>query len=161
MCNHGTLISFQPPIHWFHFNHNDYIQAYNSVITHNTFNFIILKHIGTFVTMVPWFPFNPQYIGFISTMMITYNSITQTSHITHQFHHTEAYRDICNHGTLVSFQPPVHWFHFNQNDYIQVYNSVITHNTSISSNNNHNVLTYFFLTSLLKTVQVIIPNHNK
>jgi len=75
--------------------------------------------------MVPWFPFNPQYTGFISTMMITYNSITQTLHITHQFHHTEAYRDICNHGTLVSFQPSVHWFHFNQNDYIQVYKSII------------------------------------
>ena len=84
MRNHGTLISFQPPVHWFHFNHNDYIQAYNSVITHNTFNFIIiLKHIETYVTMIPWFPFNPQYTGFISTMMITYNSITQSSHITH------------------------------------------------------------------------------
>jgi len=55
--------------------------------------------------MVHWFPFNPQYTGFISTKMITYKSITQSSHITHQFHHTEAYRDICNHGTLVSFQP--------------------------------------------------------
>ena len=83
--------------------------------------------------MVPWFPFNPQYTGFISTKMITYKSITQSSHITHQFHHTEAYRDIRNHGTLVSFQPSVHWFHFNHDDYIQVYNSVITHNTSISS----------------------------
>jgi len=69
--------------------------------------------------------------------------------------------DLCNHGTLVSFQPLVHWFHFNHNDYIQVYKSVITHNTSIPTNNNQNVLTCFFLTSLLKTVQSNIPNQNK
>jgi len=37
--------------------------------------------------------------------MITYEPITQSSHIPHQFYHTEAYRDICNHGTLASFQP--------------------------------------------------------
>jgi len=37
--------------------------------------------------------------------MITYEPITQSSPIPHQFNHTEAYRDICNHGTLVSFQP--------------------------------------------------------
>jgi len=50
--------------------------------------------------------------------MITYEPITQSSHIAHQFHHNEAYRDICNYGTLVSFQPLVHWFHLNHNDYI-------------------------------------------
>ena len=54
--------------------------------------------------MVSWFPFNPQYTGFISTKIITYSSITQTLHI-----------------------------------------------ISISSNKNQNVLTCYFLTSLLET----------
>jgi len=65
--------------------------------------------------------------------MITYELITQSSHIPHQFNHIEAYRCICNRDTLISFQPLVHWFHFNHNEYIQVYNSVIPHNTSIQS----------------------------
>jgi len=86
--------------------------------SHILHQFIILKHIDIYVTMVPWFPFNLQYTSFISTIMVTYKSIHHSSNITHQFHHTKVYKDICNHGTLVSFQPLVHWFHFNQNDYI-------------------------------------------
>ena len=93
-----TYNSITQTLHITHQSHHT--EAYRDICNHGTF------------------PFNPQYTGFISTMMITYNSITQTLHITHQFHHTEAYRDICNHGTFVSFQPPVHWFHFNHDDCI-------------------------------------------
>jgi len=63
----------------------------------------------------------------------TYETITQPSYISYQFNHTEAYRCICNHGTLILFQPPVYWFHFNQNDYMWIYNLGITHIISIPS----------------------------
>jgi len=41
--------------------------------------------------MVPSFPFNTQYSGFISTKIITYKHIIQLSHISFQFHHAEPY----------------------------------------------------------------------
>jgi len=109
---HRTLISFQSPVLWFHFNQNDCKCIHHSVITTIIFN------------------------------------------------HSEAYRYMCNHGTLIFFQPPVHWFHFNQNDYIQVYKSVIniTHQFQQTTTK---MFSHFFLTSLLKTVQLIISNHNK
>jgi len=50
--------------------------------------------------------------------MITYEPLTQLSHMPNQLNHTKAYRDICNRGTLITFQPLVHWFHFNQSNYI-------------------------------------------
>jgi len=72
----STLISLQSK--WFHidlpFSHNN-----NHIIS------TILKLIGAYVIMVPWFPFNSTLI---SPKMITYEPITQSSHITHQFNHT-------------------------------------------------------------------------
>jgi len=80
------LISFQSLVYWFHFNQNGYIWTYNSVITHYINS--ILKRIDAYVTMVPWFPFNPQYTGFISTKMVTYEYIIQSSY---QFNDAQPY----------------------------------------------------------------------
>jgi len=104
----NSLISFQSK--WSHMD-SSFIHNNNHIIS------TILKLMGTCVIKIPWFPFNPQYTGFILTKMITYEPITQSSHIPHKFNHTEAYKCMCNYGTLISFQSVVHWFHFNQNDY--------------------------------------------
>ena len=87
-------------------------------------------HIDSYAISVPWFLFNIWYSDFILIIWIAYVLIIQSYHISFHFNHTEAYRYVCNHDTLISFQSPVLWFHFNQNSYIWTYNSVITYHTN-------------------------------